>query len=193
MSVLSILAEGFADTSFARLFTEMNAVTIILFVLGIIFCAVEMCLPGFGVFGITGTLMIIAGIIVRVVCGGDLMMLLYMIVIALVLYVLMFFVFSKLITKSRLAKTPFFSVDPAVSEGKTEGTKDFSALIGATGIAQTTLRPVGKAVLDNQIVDVVARDGFIQQGATVTCVEVEGTRVVVVEKDSPEQTTATKM
>jgi len=193
MNVLSILAEGFADTSFARLFTEMNAITIILFVLGIIFCAVEMCVPGFGVFGIVGTLMIIAGIIVRIVCGGDLMMLLYMIIIALVLFVLMFFVFSKLITKSRLAKTPFFSVDPAVSEGKTEGTKDFSALVGAVGVAQTTLRPVGKAMFDNQTVDVVARDGFVQQGAEVECIEVEGTRVVVVEKDPSAQTTATKM
>lgn len=192
MNVLSILAGSFADSSFARLFTEMNAITIILFVLGIIFCAVEMCVPGFGVFGIMGTLMIIAGIIVRVVCGGDLMMLLYMVIIALILFVLMFFVFSKLITKSRLSKTPFFSVDPAVSEGKTEGTKDFSALVGTVGIAQTALHPVGKAILDNQTVDVVARDGFVQQGAEVECVEVEGTRVVVVEKDLP-QTTATKM
>lgn len=192
MNVLSILAGSFADSSFARLFTEMNAITIILFVLGIIFCAVEMCVPGFGVFGIMGTLMIIAGIIVRVVCGGDLMMLLYMVIIALILFVLMFFVFSKLITKSRLSKTPFFSVDPAVSEGKTEGTKDFSALVGTVGIAQTALHPVGKAILDNQTVDVVARDGFVPQGAEVECVEVEGTRVVVVEKDLP-QTTATKM
>lgn len=193
MNVLSILAESFADSSFARLFTEMNAVTIVLFVLGIIFCAVEMCIPGFGVFGITGTLMIIAGIVVRIVCGGDLMMLLYMIVIALVLYVLMFFVFSKLITKSRLSKTPFFSVDPAVSEGKTEGTKDFSSLVGTVGVTQTTLRPVGKAILDNRTVDVVARDGFIPQGVEVECIEVEGTRVVVVEKESSQQTTATKM
>ena len=192
MNVLSILAGSFADSSFARLFTEMNAITIILFVLGIIFCAVEMCVPGFGVFGIMGTLMIIAGSIVRVVCGGDLMMLLYMVIIALILFVLMFFVFSKLITKSRLSKTPFFSVDPAVSEGKTEGTKDFSALVGTVGIAQTALHPVGKAILDNQTVDVVARDGFVPQGAEVECVEVEGTRVVVVEKDLP-QTTATKM
>lgn len=183
MNVLSILAESFSDTSFARLFTEMNAATIILFVLGIIFCAVEMCIPGFGVFGILGSLMIVAGIVVRVICGGDLMMLLYMIIIALVLFFLMFFVFSKLITKSRLAKTPFFSVDPTVSEDKTEGTKDFSDLVGKSGTAQTMLRPVGKAVFDNEPVDVVARDGYIKQGAEITCVQVEGTRVVVVEKD----------
>ncbi|MCM1289689.1 MAG: hypothetical protein NC132_04185 [Corallococcus sp.] len=182
MNVLSILAESFADSSFARLFTEMNAATIILFVLGIIFCAVEMCIPGFGVFGITGTLMIIAGIVVRIVCGGDLMMLLYMIVIALVLFVLMFFVFSKLITKSRLRKTPIFSVDPTVSEDKTEGTKDFSYLLGKTGVTQTPLRPVGKATFENESVDVVARDGYIVQDAEITCVQVEGSRVVVVEK-----------
>lgn len=181
MNVLTILAESFADSSFARLFTEMNAATIVLFVLGIIFCAVEMCVPGFGVFGILGTVMIVAGIIVRIVCGGDLMMLLYMIIIALILFCLFFFVFSKLITKSRLAKTPFFSVDPTVSEDKTEGTRDFSEFLGAVGDAQTVLHPVGKARLNNQIIDVVARDGFIPEGAQIVCVQVEGQRVVVVE------------
>lgn len=184
MNVLTILCESFADSSFARLFTEMNAATIVLFVLGIIFCVVEMCTPGFGVFGILGTLMIVAGIVVRIVCGGDLMMLLYMIIIALVLFTLFFFVFSKLITKSRLAKTPIFSVDPAVSEDRTEGTADFSELLGKTGEAQTMLRPVGKAKFDDQIIDVVARDGFIQDGAQVECVQVEGGRVVVIEKNN---------
>ena len=181
MNVLTILAEGFADSSFARLFTEMNAATIVLFVLGIIFCIVEMCIPGFGVFGILGSLMVVAGIVVRVVCGGDLMMLLYMIIIALVLFCLFFFVFSKLITKSRLAKTPIFSVDPAVAEDRTEGTQDFSSLVGKVGTTQTPLRPVGKATFDSQVVDVVARDGFIAQNAEVTCVQVEGSRVVVIE------------
>ncbi len=182
MNMLSILAKSFADSSFARLFTEMNAVTILLFVLGIIFCAIEMCMPGFGFFGISGTIMIVAGIIVRIACGGDAMMLLYMILIALVLFFLMFFVISRAITKGRLGKSVFFHVDAAVSEEQTEGTKNFADLVGKVGTVQTALHPVGRASFDGVVVDVVARDGFIEQGATVVCVETEGQRVTVIEQ-----------
>lgn len=180
--MLNILLESFADSSFARLFTEMNAWTIVLFVLGIIFCAIEMCVPGFGVFGGTGIAMIVAGIIVRMVCGGDLYMLLYMVLIALVLLVLMLVVFSRMIQKGRLGKTAIFNVGTAVPEDKTEGTRDFSHLVGQTGVVVTALRPVGKAKFDGEVVDVVARDGFVAEGASVEVVVTEGAKVVVIEK-----------
>ena len=37
MNVLTLLMDSFADSSFARLFTEMNAWAIALFALGVIF------------------------------------------------------------------------------------------------------------------------------------------------------------
>ena len=179
-TLTSLLASGAAD-SFVRLFTEMNAWTIVLFILGIIFCAIEMCIPGFGFFGISGIVMIVAGIIVRMVCGGDLFMLLYMILIALVLFTLIFWLFSRLITKGRLSKTALFHVDSAVPTGNTEGTKDFAYLIGKTGVSLTPLRPIGKATFDGETVDVIARDGFIAENAKLTVLQTEGSRVVVIE------------
>lgn len=182
MNVLTaLLLEGFADSSFARLFTEMNALTIILFVLGLIFCAIEMFIPGFGFFGISGTVMIVAGIVVRMISDGDVYMLLYMILIALVLFILMFWLLSRLITKSRLSKTALFNVQSAVPEGATEGTRNYTSLVGQVGVAQTPLRPVGKAMFDGETVDVVARDGFIAGGTFVVVLSVEGQRVVVIE------------
>ena len=176
----SLLASAAAD-SFVRLFTEMNSWTILLFVLGIIFCAIEMFVPGFGFFGISGVIMIVVGIIVRMICGGDLFMLLYMVLIALALFVLVFWVFSRIITKGRLSKTALFHVDPAVPTGNTEGTKDFSYLVGKNGVATTPLRPVGRAKFGSEIVDVIARDGFIDENAHLTVLETEGSRVVVID------------
>lgn len=178
----SLLLEGFADSSFARLFTQMNGWTAALFIVGLILCAIEMFVPGFGVCGIGGTLLVVAGIVLRMVFGGDLMMLLYMVIIALVLFVLMFWVFSRLITKSRLAKTAMFHTESALPSGRTEGTRDFSELVGQEGKAETNLHPVGRASFGGEWVEVVARDGFVPQGATITVVEVEGRRVVVIEK-----------
>ena len=182
MNILAFLAEGFADSSFARLFTEMSPVAIVLFVVGIIFCAIEMFVPGFGFFGISGIVLVVAGIIVRLVFGGDAMMFLYMVLIFFALFFLMFFVLSRAITKGRLGKTTLFNPDPAVPEGKTEGTKDFSQYLNQEGTTDTALHPVGKAKFGNDVVDVVARNGFIGEGEAIVCVEVEGQRVVVVKK-----------
>ncbi len=181
MNILTSLLLDAAADSFVRLFTEMNAWTIVLFVLGIIFCAIEACVPGFGFFGIAGCIMIVAGIIVRMVCGGDLYMLLYMVLIALVLFCLLFFVASLLIRKGRLGKTAIFNVGTAVPEEKTEGTRDYAYLVGKTGVVTSVLRPAGKVEIDSEIYDVVARDGYIQTGAQIVVLNVEGQRIVVVE------------
>ena len=181
MNIYTMLLEATAGDSFVRLFTEMNAWTIAAFILGIILCAIEMCIPGFGAFGISGSILIVAGIVLRMIFGGDLLMLLYMVLIALVLFILMFWVFSRLITQSRLSKTALFHVDSAVPTGVTEGTRDFSFFLGEEGVAVTDLHPIGRADFNRGTVDVVARDGYIQKGARVKVIHVEGQRVVVIE------------
>ena len=182
MNVFTMLLEATtAGDSFVRLFTEMNAWTIAVFALGIIFCAIEMIVPGFGFFGISGTVLVVLGIVLRMIFGGDWLMLLYMVLIALALFILMFWVFSRLVTKSRLAKTALFHVDSAVPTGVTEGTRDFSYLLGEVGEAATDLHPIGRVSFNGATVDVVARDGYIPKGAKVTVTYVEGQRVVVIE------------
>jgi membrane-bound serine protease (ClpP class) len=51
--------------------------------------------------------------------------------------------------------------------------------IGAVGVAHTTLRPSGKADFDGQPCDVVTGGDFIEPGAKVRVVAMDGTRVVV--------------
>jgi membrane-bound serine protease (ClpP class) len=52
-------------------------------------------------------------------------------------------------------------------------------LVGKEGAAQSSLRPVGVALLDGQRVDVVTEGGMIDAGARIKVVAVEGNRVVV--------------
>lgn len=181
MNLITLLLES-TEGSFVRLFTEMNAWTIALFALGIIFCAIEMFVPGFGFFGISGVVLVVAGIVVRMIFGGDLLMLVYMVLIALVLFVLMFWLLSRLITKSKLGKTALFYVGSTVPEGNTEGTRDFSYLVGQTGVTKTLLKPIGRVEFGKETIDVVARDGYIVENTPVVVVEAEGSRVVVIEK-----------
>ena len=52
-------------------------------------------------------------------------------------------------------------------------------LLGEIGVALTTLRPAGSAMIDGKRVDVVSEGSFIEKGQTVKVVSIEGLRVVV--------------
>ena len=51
--------------------------------------------------------------------------------------------------------------------------------IGETGVAATTLRPAGKATFADQVVDVMSDGEFIDGGAEIRVVSIEGMKVIV--------------
>ncbi|CAN5233460.1 hypothetical protein BH11PLA2_BH11PLA2_25930 [soil metagenome] len=61
------------------------------------------------------------------------------------------------------------------------GTAEAAGLLGAIGSSATPLRPAGMAQFGDKYVDVVSDGGFVQSGARVQVIEVEGTRIVVKE------------
>ena len=64
--------------------------------------------------------------------------------------------------------------------GLSEGTDDYTYLLGKEGITTTFLRPVGKAKVDDEIVEVINEDAtVIEQGEKVLIVKVEGQKVIV--------------
>src|SRR6266508_671323 len=58
---------------------------------------------------------------------------------------------------------------------------ELAALLGGIGVAVTPLRPAGKVKLGDEFIDVVAEGEFVNPGARVQVIEVEGYRVVVKE------------
>ncbi len=181
MNLLMLLASGFADSSFVRLFTDMNPWCVGLFVLGIIFCIIEVFMPGFGFFGVSGMVLIVVGMILRLILGGDVWMLVYMLLIFAGILTLLFFVFAKILKKAKHSPNSIFYIGTSVPEDRTEGTKDYSAFVEKAGVTQTTLHPVGKAIFDGEVLDVVARDGFIEKGKKVRIIAVQGQKIEVTE------------
>jgi membrane-bound serine protease (ClpP class) len=165
--------------SFIRLFTEMSALVVVFFVLGLVFCILELFTPGVGVFGITGALLIVVAIIIRMANGGDIYMLSFMILFAVIIIGGFFILISRSVRKGALSKTKIFHVGTALPTGHTEGTKDFSHLVGAKGKTITFLRPIGKADFGGEIHDVIAKTGFIDENTEVEVIGVEGQRIVV--------------
>ena len=65
------------------------------------------------------------------------------------------------------------------ADGYTTAASTVQNLLGATGVAETMLRPSGRARFGTQIVDVESEGDLIERGATIRITAVQGSRVVV--------------
>lgn len=176
----------------------------LIIMLGVGLLAVEIFLvPGFGVFGVSGIILILVGLILSMqgftipdIEGAPwelerLQKNLIVVGLSFSMAVILFIIFIRY-----LSSVPFFhklilSAEVKSEAGFTNVEKDASPLIGRKGVVFSALRPVGKiSLLDQEdketgeTYDVVTEDDFINKGEIVTVIGVEGTRIVV-EKNSP--------
>ncbi|MCU0598258.1 MAG: serine protease [Desulfobacterales bacterium] len=79
---------------------------------------------------------------------------------------------SPVTLKTSLSKADGFSSQPEA----------LSFFNGKAGAAVTDLRPAGTAMIENKRVDVVSRGEYIEKGAGIVVLNIEGNRVVVKKK-----------
>ena len=107
--------------------------------------------------------------------------------VALLLSLVLIFLLAKYLPKSNIFKRFILSEEERSIAGYTSR-KDAKDLMGAKGIALTTLRPAGTAELNGKRVDVVTDSEYIEHGRQIEVVEVDGMRIVVREiKNSDQQ------
>ncbi|HEY8901705.1 MAG TPA: NfeD family protein [Chthoniobacterales bacterium] len=136
----------------------------------------EMFLPG-GVLGILGGLALIGAAVVGYVnfgmAGGTL------ILVALGMLTLAgFCTWMKVFPRTAVGRR--LTLASSLSSGDTMPESD--GLAGLEGVAATTLRPAGKALIAGRRIDVVAEADFIEAGTPIVVIAVEGARVVVRKK-----------
>jgi membrane-bound ClpP family serine protease len=101
------------------------------------------------------------------------------VVVDLVLIPVLVIIGAKMLAGSRATlHDSLDSKDGAVSQPP-----EWSAVAGKTGTSVTMLRPAGSAVFEGKKYDVVSRGEYIEKGAAVTVVAVEGNRIVVTRKE----------
>ncbi len=141
---------------------------------------VEMFMPGFGLPGIAGLVLLAASIVLTWTSHGALAGL-GVTFVALSLSGIAATVSLKSAATGRLSRSPLILRD---SESRDEGyasSSDMSRFQGREGIVLTILRPSGSAEIDGVRLAVVSDGEFIPKGARVRVVQVEGARVVVQE------------
>ena len=172
---------------------------VVLFVAAVVFLVVELfVLPGFGVAGLTGLLLLLVSLIlasqdfviptrthhlttltttVFVILGSGAFVTL--VAIGLASYL------GEVPILSRLALNP--PSPPGVAEADAVASKappasgggETGLQVGQQGIAASPLRPAGNVIFGDRYVDVVAESAFVEKGRHVKVIQISGNRVVV--------------
>lgn len=164
---------------FAELISNMTVVSIIIFAVGIIMIGIEVFRPGFGAAGISGIVLLAAGIFIT---AKNLRQGLLLLAAAATVVLILFIIAVTVMSGGRLPKRSVLR-EETDSESGYVAVRDSSDLMGRCGRAVTMLRPAGMADICGQRVDVVSRGDFIEQGAEVEVVEISGSRIVVKNKE----------
>ena len=164
-------------------FILQNLPIIICAVIGILLLVVELFMPGFGLPGIAGLVMLLASVIFTWIEHGAYAGLGATIAV-LALGGIAVTISLKSASSGKLSRSPLILKDSLTAEEGYQTSEDLSKYLGRTGETETVLRPAGIAVIDGERVNVVSRGEFIGKGDMVVVEKVEGVRVMVRKVDA---------
>ena len=142
---------------------------------GVILLIVEAFMPGFGVPGISGIILLLAGVAMTWYEYGA-MVGLGTTVAVLALVGVAISVSLKSASSGRLSKSDLILND---TETPPSENADMQLLVGKEGVVKNTLRPVGTAEFDWRKLHVTSDGEYVSEGQKVRIVRVEGTQIFV--------------
>jgi membrane-bound ClpP family serine protease len=174
---------------------QVTLLAVLLFLLGLVLLGIEIFLiPGFGVIGISGILLVLAGLGLATVehmpqssqewtsFGGTLTTFGLGLMIATAAAFVVARYLPNIPYANRLVLAPPGEKEGDVADDTAAANAEsLAALLGAVGTAATVLRPAGMARIGDAYVDVVSEGSYIPAGARVQVIEIEGNRIVVKE------------
>jgi membrane-bound serine protease (ClpP class) len=156
---------------------------VILLGLGVLAVAVEVfVLPGFGIAGVLGALLIGAAIVLAMLgnfpTGGDVIQALAVLGASVFITLAVAFAWLRHLPNSRRFSGLIHQDSVQAAEGYVSALPR-ADLVGKRGVATTDLRPSGMARIDGEKIDVVTDGEYLPLGAQVEVVRAEGYRHVV--------------
>lgn len=150
---------------------------IVLMIVGIILLVIEIFMPGFGIPGISGTAMLLTGIVLTWIKYGPKAGLgVTVIILALIGFTISLSLRSA--ASGRLSKSELV-LTGAVKADDEEAEDDMQLLVGKEGEVRTVLRPVGVAEFDCGRLNVMTDGEYVERGVRVRIVRVEDTHIFV--------------
>ena len=167
---------------------------ILIFIIGLVLVALELfVIPGFGVAGISGIILVILGLTLSLLNNvvfnfesvetGAIGKAFITVMAGIMLsFVLIIYLSSKIGTKGIFRNVALVKTLDNQS-GYIGVSMDAKELIGQQGVASTVLRLSGKVQVEGKIYDAVSEDGFIEKGTIVQIIRYETGQVYVVKAE----------
>jgi membrane-bound serine protease (ClpP class) len=177
-----LLAENSIWKEIALLFSEMGVIPAICLLAGLVLIIIEVFQPGFGIFGALGGILTIIGLALRVADSGSANPFAILFLLLLFITLIVTAAFIIMVKSARygwLKRTPLFEEGTAVNVDYSDGTKNYSFLLGKKGITTTILRPAGYASIEGNTYDVSTEGFFIGKDELIEVVAVEGVKITV--------------
>jgi len=193
----SIAAVAAALLYFAPLYLEGLADhwEIILFIVGVVLIAVEIfAIPGFGVAGISGIVLVVAGLTLslignigfdfRPVDGNKIVTAFFIVIISIFISIILsFYITKSLFSRNRLFGSLALETVESAADGYTTSDSRYREMVGKTGVAHSILRPAGKVMIDGELFDATALTGYIEKGDKIEVARYETTQLFVRKPD----------
>lgn len=151
---------------------------LVMMIIGYALLVVEMYVPGFGLPGISGIVLMTIGIIAM---EPTPLQVLLLVLISVLLLGLAFSIAMRSISKGRISRSNLVLKD-VINDSRESAEADMNYFVGKTGQTHTALRPAGIAEFDGVKLNVVSDGDFVGANRPVRVERVEGNRIVVREK-----------
>lgn len=156
-----------------------------MFVVGVLLLILEIfIIPGVGVTGFAGVLLVISSIFLamlgsfNLVDSNTLKGPIYSLAGGFVGFsIIIYFIIKYMPTSKAFGMLTLQTVQS--SKDGFLAVEDFKSMIGKSGIVISTLRPAGVAMFDSKKYDVVSEGDFINKKEKVEIIQIEGRRIVV--------------
>lgn len=157
---------------------------IIIFIIGLVLLGLEIfVIPGFGIAGISGIILIVAGLVLSLINNidfdfspvetGALGKAFLTVIGGMTLsFGLIIYLSSKIGSKGMFRKIALEATMDNES-GYVGVSMEEAKLVGKNGVASTVLRPSGKVNVEGMVYDAISEDGFIEKGTEVKVVKYE--------------------
>ncbi len=162
------------------LFDGYGVIPMIVMLFGVLLFIVEVFIPGFGIFGILGSVLSVGGIVARMFLGATVTQLIIMILSVASLIVL------AILTMLISAKCGLIKYSPIIEEktsvpenyGK-DNKKLIKTLLGKTTFATTEFKPVGKFTYDGDVYEATTYGEFVSKGEKIQIVEIKADKIFI--------------
>jgi len=167
--------------SFLKIFTTMQILPAVFLIAGLILVIIEIFKPGFGFFGVAGSVCLLVAIIVQAAVSRYTVLQTVILVVLLLIIIVILFVLMLIMMKlGWISHKVIVKKEPPAPTDAADGVLDYVSLVGKTGIAATSLRPFGRILIDGKEYNVIAHNGMkFKKDAKLIVVKIKDAKIIV--------------